>query len=61
MGETLWSAMNIAYYYMSLYTFNTLFVNIVYQAGFISTEQNVMGGCCGTDHRHIEAIALACE
>jgi homocysteine S-methyltransferase len=21
---------------------------------------NVMGGCCGTDHRHVEAIALAC-
>jgi homocysteine S-methyltransferase len=21
---------------------------------------NVMGGCCGTDHRHIEHIALAC-
>jgi len=21
---------------------------------------NVMGGCCGTDHRHIEAIARAC-
>lgn len=21
---------------------------------------NVMGGCCGTDHRHIERIALAC-
>lgn len=21
---------------------------------------NVMGGCCGTDHRHIEAIASAC-
>jgi S-methylmethionine-dependent homocysteine/selenocysteine methylase len=21
---------------------------------------NVMGGCCGTDHRHIEAIAAAC-
>ena len=21
---------------------------------------NVMGGCCGTDHRHIEAIAKAC-
>jgi homocysteine S-methyltransferase len=20
----------------------------------------VMGGCCGTDHRHIEAICLAC-
>lgn len=22
---------------------------------------NVMGGCCGTDHRHIEQIALACK
>ena len=21
---------------------------------------NVMGGCCGTDHRHIEQVALAC-
>jgi homocysteine S-methyltransferase len=21
---------------------------------------NVMGGCCGTDHRHIEQIALTC-
>ena len=21
---------------------------------------NVVGGCCGTDHRHIEQIALAC-
>jgi len=21
---------------------------------------NVLGGCCGTDHRHVEAIALAC-
>lgn len=22
---------------------------------------NVLGGCCGTDHRHIEAIGLACR
>ena len=22
---------------------------------------NVLGGCCGTDHRHIEAIAMSCE
>jgi S-methylmethionine-dependent homocysteine/selenocysteine methylase len=22
---------------------------------------NVMGGCCGTDHRHIEQIASACR
>lgn len=22
---------------------------------------NVMGGCCGTDHRHVEEIALACS
>jgi S-methylmethionine-dependent homocysteine/selenocysteine methylase len=22
---------------------------------------NVLGGCCGTDHRHVEQIALACE
>jgi methionine synthase I (cobalamin-dependent) len=21
---------------------------------------NVMGGCCGTDHRHVERIAGAC-
>jgi len=21
---------------------------------------NVLGGCCGTDHRHVEAIAVAC-
>ena len=21
---------------------------------------NVMGGCCGTDHRHVESIAAAC-
>lgn len=24
-------------------------------------QLNVMGGCCGTDHRHVEQIALACE
>jgi S-methylmethionine-dependent homocysteine/selenocysteine methylase len=24
-------------------------------------QLNVMGGCCGTDHRHIEQIALACQ
>jgi S-methylmethionine-dependent homocysteine/selenocysteine methylase len=24
------------------------------------TDLNVMGGCCGTDHRHIEQIATAC-
>jgi len=24
------------------------------------TELNVMGGCCGTDHRHVQAIAAAC-
>ena len=23
-------------------------------------QLNVMGGCCGTDHRHIEGIAAAC-
>lgn len=23
-------------------------------------QLNVMGGCCGTDHRHVEAIAKAC-
>ena len=22
---------------------------------------NVFGGCCGTDHRHVEHIAAACE
>jgi homocysteine S-methyltransferase len=22
---------------------------------------NVMGGCCGTDHRHVEQIAMACS
>ena len=22
---------------------------------------NVLGGCCGTDHRHVECIALACH
>jgi homocysteine S-methyltransferase len=22
---------------------------------------NVLGGCCGTDHRHIEQIAVACH
>ena len=21
---------------------------------------NVLGGCCGTDHRHVEQIATAC-
>jgi len=24
------------------------------------THINVVGGCCGTDHRHIEEICLAC-
>jgi S-methylmethionine-dependent homocysteine/selenocysteine methylase len=24
------------------------------------SQLNVMGGCCGTDHRHIEQIAAAC-
>lgn len=24
-------------------------------------QLNVMGGCCGTDHRHIEQIAMACS
>ena len=23
-------------------------------------QLNVMGGCCGTDHRHVEQVALAC-
>jgi len=22
---------------------------------------NVFGGCCGTDHRHVDAIATACR
>ncbi|MFZ0851618.1 MAG: homocysteine S-methyltransferase family protein [Hyphomicrobiaceae bacterium] len=22
---------------------------------------NVLGGCCGTDHRHVESISLACR
>ncbi|MEJ0087013.1 MAG: homocysteine S-methyltransferase family protein [Pseudomonadota bacterium] len=25
------------------------------------THLNVLGGCCGTDHRHIEQLVLACE
>ena len=25
------------------------------------TELNVMGGCCGTDHRHVEEMAIACQ
>jgi homocysteine S-methyltransferase len=24
------------------------------------TQLNIMGGCCGTDHRHVEQIAAAC-
>jgi methionine synthase I (cobalamin-dependent) len=24
------------------------------------SQINVLGGCCGTDHRHIEQIAMAC-
>lgn len=24
-------------------------------------QMNVLGGCCGTDHRHVECIALACK
>jgi homocysteine S-methyltransferase len=28
--------------------------------GTLGTRFNVMGGCCGTDHRHIGAIAEAC-
>jgi methionine synthase I (cobalamin-dependent) len=24
-------------------------------------QLNVMGGCCGTDHRHVEQIAAACR
>ena len=22
---------------------------------------NVLGGCCGTDHRHVECISVACR
>lgn len=34
--------------------------------GRLSTGQTLkaaieMGGCCGTDHRHIEQVALACR
>jgi S-methylmethionine-dependent homocysteine/selenocysteine methylase len=25
------------------------------------TKLSVVGGCCGTDHRHVEAICLACQ
>ena len=24
-------------------------------------QLNVLGGCCGTDHRHVEQIALSCK
>jgi S-methylmethionine-dependent homocysteine/selenocysteine methylase len=24
-------------------------------------QLNIMGGCCGTDHRHVEQIAIACS
>jgi S-methylmethionine-dependent homocysteine/selenocysteine methylase len=27
----------------------------------ILPQLNVMGGCCGTDHRHVEAIGKACK
>jgi S-methylmethionine-dependent homocysteine/selenocysteine methylase len=27
----------------------------------VHSQLNVMGGCCGTDHRHIEQIAMACS
>ncbi len=26
----------------------------------LGTRFNIMGGCCGTDHRHVAAIAEAC-
>ena len=26
----------------------------------LGTRFNIMGGCCGTDHRHVDAIAEAC-
>lgn len=28
--------------------------------GALGTRFNIMGGCCGTDHRHVAAIAKAC-
>jgi homocysteine S-methyltransferase len=28
--------------------------------GALGTRFNIMGGCCGTDHRHVTAIAEAC-
>lgn len=27
----------------------------------VHPQINVLGGCCGTDHRHVECIALACK
>ena len=29
-------------------------------AEFVEAGVNVLGGCCGTDHRHVEAIGRAC-
>lgn len=28
--------------------------------GALGTRFNILGGCCGTDHRHVKAIAEAC-
>ena len=28
--------------------------------GALGTRFNILGGCCGTDHRHVAAIAEAC-
>lgn len=28
--------------------------------GALGTRFNILGGCCGTDHRHVAAIAAAC-
>jgi homocysteine S-methyltransferase len=28
--------------------------------GALGTRFNILGGCCGTDHRHLQAIAEAC-
>ncbi len=28
--------------------------------GLAGTRFNILGGCCGTDHRHVAAIAEAC-
>jgi S-methylmethionine-dependent homocysteine/selenocysteine methylase len=37
--------------------FGSLYAEL--RAGLLP-QMNVMGGCCGTDHRHVEAIAATC-